>query len=91
MCAAENGAALKIFAGKAVASGSVPTGKADFSQCETVLRFDKTAGIVIQCGDGNYAVSELQRQGKNAAKAKDFMNGARGFIGTVLGAADSKN
>ncbi|MGP1459881.1 MAG: methionyl-tRNA formyltransferase, partial [Treponema sp.] len=53
----ENGSALKILAGKAVVSASMPTGKAFFSQCGTVLRFDKTAGIIVQCGDGTYAVS----------------------------------
>ena len=79
----ENGSALKILAGK-IFSGTCATG-ADKAACGTVLQFEKNAGILVQCGGGIYAVTELQRQGKNAAKAKDFINGARGFIDTVLG------
>ena len=80
----ENGSALKILAGK-IFSGASATGADETAVCGTVLQFEKNAGILVQCGGGIYAVTELQRQGKNAAKAKDFINGARSFIGTVLG------
>lgn len=49
-----------------------------------VLEFSKAEGIYIKTGDGVLVVTKLQRQGKNAMAYKDFMNGARDFIGTVL-------
>jgi methionyl-tRNA formyltransferase len=42
-------------------------------------------GILIQTGDGVYAVSRLQRKAKKALDWKAFLNGARGFIGSRLG------
>lgn len=50
----------------------------------TVAAFDKKRGILIQCGDGLLCVTELQRQQKKAMGWKDFMNGARDFVGTRL-------
>ena len=41
-------------------------------------------GILIQTGDGVYAVKKLQRQSKKAMDWKSFLNGARGFIGSRL-------
>lgn len=49
-----------------------------------VVLFDKQNGILVKTGDGLLAVKLLQRQGKKAMNYKDFMNGARDFIGTVL-------
>jgi methionyl-tRNA formyltransferase len=49
-----------------------------------VLRADNLAGIPVQTGDGVYAVSRLQYQAKKALDWKDFLNGARGFIGAHL-------
>jgi len=49
-----------------------------------VLQFVKSEGIYIKTGDGLLCVKELQRQGKKPMGYKDFMNGAREFIGTVL-------
>ncbi len=49
-----------------------------------VLQFVKSEGIYIKTGDGLLCVKELQRQGKKAMGYKDFMNGAKDFIGTVL-------
>ena len=49
-----------------------------------VLAFDKKNGIYIACGEGQLIVTELQWQGKKAMNYKDFMNGSRNFIGTVL-------
>ena len=51
----------------------------------TVTAFDKKRGILVQCGDGVLCVTELQRQQKKAMGYKDFMNGARDFVGTRLG------
>ncbi len=50
----------------------------------TVAAFDKKRGILVQCGDGFLCVTELQRQQKKAMGYKDFMNGARDFVGTRL-------
>ena len=49
-----------------------------------VVQFVKSTGIIIACGNGFYAVTKLQRQGKNPMDYKSFMNGARDFIGTQL-------
>lgn len=50
----------------------------------TVFAFDKQTGIWIKTGNGILCVTKLQRQGKNAMGYKDFMNGARNFVGTLL-------
>jgi len=49
-----------------------------------VLGIDKNCGILIQTGDGVLAVSRLQYQAKNALFWRDFLNGARDFIGSQL-------
>lgn len=49
-----------------------------------VLQFNKQEGIYIKTGSGILVARQLQRQGKKAMNYKDFMNGARDFIGTVL-------
>lgn len=91
----ENGAALKIIAGHAVSAECGPAKEAHTDAgatkntaappCGTVCGINKTEGILICCGRGLYAVTQLQRQGKKAAGFKEFMNGARSFVGTVLG------
>ena len=50
----------------------------------TVLVYDKPTGIWIKTGDGILCVTKLQKQGKSAMGYKDFMNGARDFIGSLL-------
>ena len=50
----------------------------------TVVAYDKKQGILIQTGDGLLAVLELQWQAKKAMLYKDFMNGSRNFVGSVL-------
>lgn len=50
----------------------------------TVAAFDKKRGILVKCGQGFLCVTELQRQQKKAMGYKDFMNGARDFVGTLL-------
>jgi methionyl-tRNA formyltransferase len=51
----------------------------------TVLSADKARGILIQTGGGILAVTRLQYQTKKALFWKDFLNGARDFIGARLG------
>ena len=85
----ETGETLKIL--KAVAleddclqgqNAAAPSGLATVPG--TVAAFDKKRGILIKCGQGYLCVTELQRQQKNAMGYKDFMNGARDFVGTLL-------
>lgn len=76
----EGGETLKILKasplGLADDFASLPAG--------TVAAFDKRQGILIKCGQGVLCVTELQRQQKKAMGYKDFMNGARDFVGTRL-------
>jgi methionyl-tRNA formyltransferase len=64
-------------------SGSTLTGSRDF--VGRVLGKDKDKGILIQTGEGILAVSRLQYQAKKALAWKDFLNGARNFMGARLG------
>ena len=54
------------------------------SEAGTVLSFVKAEGIYIKCGNGMLCVTELQKQGKKAMGYKDFMNGAKNFLGEKL-------
>ncbi|MCL2265765.1 MAG: methionyl-tRNA formyltransferase [Treponema sp.] len=47
-----------------------------------VLGIDKQYGILIQTGGGILAVTQLQYHAKKALDWQDFLNGARGFIGS---------
>ena len=68
---------------EAATSGlSTPSGSAAVPG--TVAAFDKKRGILVKCGQGFLCVTELQRQQKKAMGYKDFMNGARDFVGTRL-------
>ena len=49
-----------------------------------VLDYIKNQGIIIKTGKDLLCVKKLQRQGKNPMEYKDFMNGARNFVGTIL-------
>lgn len=53
----------------------------------TVISVDKSRGIMVQTGHGLMAILRLQLQGKKAMGFKDFANGARGLVGTRLGAS----
>jgi methionyl-tRNA formyltransferase len=50
-----------------------------------VLGIDKQDGILVQTGRGILALRELQYQAKKALFWRDFLNGARDFLGSVLG------
>ena len=53
--------------------------------CGKVLAYNKeSGGIYVKTGDGILSIQKLQRQGKTMMSYKDFMNGAKGFVGTVL-------
>ena len=75
----ENGLPLRILKAKVVAGEN----KSE-DQPGQVLAFNKAQGIEIKTGQGSLFVLELQRQGKKSLNYKDFMNGARDFVGTVL-------
>ena len=50
-----------------------------------ILAYNKTTGgIFVKTGDGILSITRLQRQGKTMMNYKDFMNGAKNFIGSVL-------
>jgi methionyl-tRNA formyltransferase len=50
----------------------------------TVLAADGEAGILVQTGNGVLAVSRLQYAAKKALPWRDFLNGARDFVGSRL-------
>ena len=86
----ENGEPLKILSARVaedarpLASERARTSGDGAALSGTVLSFDKKRGIFIKTGSGIISVTKLQRQGKKALDAAAFINGARGFIGTVL-------
>ena len=51
----------------------------------TVLGVDTQRGILVQTGEGLLALKRLQLQAKKAMDFVSFMNGVRGFTGSVLG------
>jgi methionyl-tRNA formyltransferase len=65
--------------------GTVLEGEGSAEAPGTVLSEDKARGILIQTGRGLLAVTRLQYQAKKALFWKDFLNGARDFIGAKLG------
>lgn len=80
----EGGETLKILKAVAVEQPGAVGQPCPDAQPGTVTAFDKKRGILVQCGDGVLCVTELQRQQKKAMGYKDFMNGARDFVGTRL-------
>lgn len=52
--------------------------------CGKVLQLCKAEGIYVKGVNGVLVLKELQRQGKKVMNYKDFLNGARDFIGSVL-------
>jgi methionyl-tRNA formyltransferase len=76
--ARHNGARLYLLAAspfRGIMEGGVPG---------TALGTDSAAGILIRTGDGLLAVRRLQYEAKKALEWKEFLNGARNFLGTVL-------
>jgi methionyl-tRNA formyltransferase len=76
---------VKSTAGTADSAASRMNESACTAAPGTVLPYDKSVGVQIACGGGTVLVAtKLQWQGKNPMMYKDFMNGARNFVGTVL-------
>jgi methionyl-tRNA formyltransferase len=50
-----------------------------------VLNVDKSRGIMVQTGAGLLAITVLQSHGRKPLGFKDFINGARGLVGSHLG------
>ncbi|MDR1948380.1 MAG: methionyl-tRNA formyltransferase [Spirochaetaceae bacterium] len=50
----------------------------------TVLGVDKQGGILIQTGNGIFAAERLQYRTRKALEWRDFLNGAKDFIGSRL-------
>lgn len=64
------------------------------NQCNTeniagsVIGTDKQFGIMVQTGNGIICIQRLQWQTKKAVNWKEFINGSRNFLGTILGKQD---
>jgi methionyl-tRNA formyltransferase len=67
------------------AAGSEDTLTGSRAVAGRVLGKDKKRGILIQTGGGILAVSRLQYQTKKALEWQAFLNGARNFMGAILG------
>ena len=83
-----NGVQLRILKGRAaskIASQDTSIPQDTNAVPGTVISYNKQRGILIQTGNGILIATELQWQSKKAMDYKSFMNGARNFIGTVLG------
>ena len=81
-CLEENDSPFKIAAATEVFD---PDDEYKAFPCGKVLSYNKSnGGIYVKTGDGILSIQRLQRQGKNMMNYKDFMNGAKGFVGTVL-------
>ena len=81
-CLEANGSTLKIAAATEIIISQEEY--QDFAN-GTVLAYNKTTnGIYVKTGDGILGITRLQRQGKNMMNYKDFMNGAKDFVGSVL-------
>ena len=81
-CLEENDSPLKIAQATEVFD---PDGEFKAFPCGKVLSYNKAnGGIYVKTGDGILSIQRLQRQGKNMMNYKDFMNGAKGFVGSVL-------
>ena len=69
-----------------ILKGAVYTGEQSVGgKSGQVLGINNQYGIMIQTGDGILTVTELQYSGKKALFWKDFLNGARDFIESILG------
>jgi methionyl-tRNA formyltransferase len=79
-----DGQTLYILEGSAVGSDLSPVNSGGPPVPGSVLGIDRSRGILVQTGNGIYAVSRLQWQAKKALDWKAFLNGARNFIGSAL-------
>ena len=83
----ENGQPLRILCSRILKEADEESDNSFVFENEPagkVVCYNKSEGIFIKTGKGLLCVTQLQRQGKNPMGYKDFMNGARNFVGTVL-------
>ena len=80
----EKGLPLKILKSSFLSSDDKKSIPYESEPAGKVVAFEKSEGIYVKTSDGILVVKELQRQGKKAMAYKDFMNGARDFVGTIL-------
>jgi methionyl-tRNA formyltransferase len=78
---AHRGQKLYILEGAPYGGADSPHGAAEPG---TVLGADRDAGILVQTGDGVLAILRLQYAAKKALPWRDFLNGARDFVGSRL-------
>jgi methionyl-tRNA formyltransferase len=70
-----NGKLLKIIAGEPLSHGTMPPGKIDAGRDHP---------LVIGTGDGLFAATTLQLEGKKRLSAADFLNGNRDIVGALM-------
>lgn len=80
----EKGEQLRILEAQFISSDDDRASKYKDEPVGKVVDYIKADGIYIKTADGLLSVRNLQKQGKKAMNYKDFMNGARDFIGTIL-------
>ena len=68
-----------------ILKADIYSGKDEKKEPGKVLGIDKERGILVQTGEGILCVTELQYEGKKALFFKDFLNGARDFLDSILG------
>jgi methionyl-tRNA formyltransferase len=71
-------------AGTEPAETSAPPSALPSAPPGTVLGVDKTAGILIQTGDGVFSAERLQYRTRKALEWRAFLNGAKNFTGSHL-------
>ena len=83
-----NGETLTVLESLPLPDVSAPAGTpaAPAAVPGSVLRVDKSAGILVQTGQGLLALRRLQLPTKKALDYQSFANGVRGFVGSILGA-----
>ena len=64
-----------------------PVAKASGETAGTVVELPGELPLGVVTGDGILGIQKLQLEGKKPVTAEEFLRGARGFIGAVLGQA----
>lgn len=75
------GELLNVIAGQAEEEREDCSG----GEAGEIVGVDKKRGILVKCGTGVFAIETLQKRGRKAMSFKDFVNGERELIGSVLG------
>lgn len=80
----ENGLSLRILSAFFISDDDSRARSYNHEEAGKILAFVKSEGIYIKVRGGILCATVLQRQGKKEMAYKDFMNGARDFIGLRL-------